>query len=180
MVVEPPPSRLMALMQSKALKIWANSAIVIPADCSVTFQGHGGSPAIQLSYDSPFIIKAKSALSDEWSKPAVMIAMGGSIPIVGDFQTYLGMESLLVGFGLSDDRIHSLILGYWHTIVTPPMVFARNMVEVKKEMEAKGISKPMVASLAGDVEVEEAAEYLYQKHGNHESISDRFRNDNQL
>ena len=36
------------------------------------------------------------------------------------------------------------------------------MVEVKKEMEAKGFEKPMVASLAGDVEVEEAAEYLYQ------------------
>jgi hypothetical protein len=46
--------------------------------------------------------------------------------------------------------------------VTPPMVFARNMVEVKREMEAKGLVKPMVASLAGDVEVEEAAEYLYQ------------------
>jgi hypothetical protein len=41
-----------------------------------------------------------------------------------------------------------------HTIVTPPMVFARNMVEVKKEMEAKGFVKPIVASLAGDVEVE--------------------------
>jgi acyl-CoA synthetase (NDP forming) len=67
-----------------------------------------------------------------------------------------------VKLGLSDDRIHSLILGYWHTIVTPPMVFARNMVEVKKEMEAKGFVKPIVASLAGDVEVEEAAEYLYQ------------------
>src|SRR5205085_1315647 len=43
-----------------------------------------------------------------------------------------------------------------------PMVFARNMVEVKKEMEAKGFVKPIVASLAGDVEVEEASEYLYQ------------------
>jgi len=79
----------------------------IPADCSVEFHGHGGSPAIQLSYDSPFLSKAKNALSDEWPKPAVMIAMGGSIPIVGDFQTYLGMESLLVGYGLDDDRIHS-------------------------------------------------------------------------
>ena len=67
-----------------------------------------------------------------------------------------------IRLGLEDDRIHSLILGYWHTIVTPPMVFARNMVEVKKEMEAKGFVKPIVASLAGDVEVEEAAEYLYQ------------------
>ena len=80
---------------------------------------------------------------------------GGEPPI-----TYVNTVKL----GLSDDRIHALILGYWHTIVTPPMVFARNMVEVKKEMDAKGFVKPMVASLAGDVEVEEAAEYLYQ-HG---------------
>ncbi|PKA43954.1 M20/M25/M40 family metallo-hydrolase [Rhizobium sullae] len=79
----------------------------IPADCSVEFHPHGGSPAIHLAYDSPVITRAKSALSDEWPKPAVVIGMGGSIPIVGDFQTMLGMESLLVGFGLSDDRIHS-------------------------------------------------------------------------
>lgn len=71
------------------------------------FHEHGGSPAIQLSYDSPLLAKAKTALSDEWPKPAVLIAMGGSIPIVGDFQNMLGMESLLVGFGLEDDRIHS-------------------------------------------------------------------------
>ena len=38
------------------------------------------------------------------------------------------------------------------------------MVEVVDEMQAKGIDKPIVASLAGDVEVEEAAEYLYE-HG---------------
>ncbi|WP_083590728.1 acetate--CoA ligase family protein [Aurantimonas sp. 22II-16-19i] len=66
-----------------------------------------------------------------------------------------------VKLGLEDERIHALILGYWHTIVTPPMVFAKLMVEVKEEMKAKGIEKPMVASLAGDVEVEAAAEYLY-------------------
>ena len=66
-----------------------------------------------------------------------------------------------VRLGLEDPRIHALILGYWHTIVTPPMVFAKIMVEVVEEMRAKGIDKPVVASLAGDVEVEEAAEYLY-------------------
>jgi acyl-CoA synthetase (NDP forming) len=44
------------------------------------------------------------------------------------------------------------------------MVFARLMAEVVEQMRAKGIVKPVVASLAGDVEVEEAAEYLYQ-HG---------------
>ncbi|HKH33897.1 MAG TPA: acetate--CoA ligase family protein [Beijerinckiaceae bacterium] len=69
-----------------------------------------------------------------------------------------------VKLGLEDDRIHALILGYWHTIVTPPMVFARLMVEVVEEMRAKGKVKPVVASLAGDVEVEEAAQYLYE-HG---------------
>ena len=79
----------------------------LPADCTASFHKHGGSPAIQLSYDSPIVTKAKSALSDEWNKPALTIAMGGSIPIVGDFQRLLGMESLLVGFGLEDDRIHS-------------------------------------------------------------------------
>jgi len=79
----------------------------LPADCTAEFEKHGGSPALQLSYDSPFISKAKQALSDEWPKPAVITAMGGSIPIVGDFKRFLGMESLLVGFGLDDDRIHS-------------------------------------------------------------------------
>jgi acetyl coenzyme A synthetase (ADP forming)-like protein len=69
-----------------------------------------------------------------------------------------------VRLGLEDDRIDALILGYWHTIVTPPMVFARLMVEVVEEMKAKGKVKPVVASLAGDVEVEEAAQYLYD-HG---------------
>jgi acetyl coenzyme A synthetase (ADP forming)-like protein len=67
-----------------------------------------------------------------------------------------------IKLGLEDDRIHALILGYWHTIVTPPMTFAKLVVEVKDEMKAKGIEKPIVASLAGDVQVEEAAEYLYQ------------------
>ncbi len=79
----------------------------IPADCTVSFHPHGGSPAIQLPYDSPLLNTARQALSAEWPKPAVMIGMGGSIPIVGDFQTMLDMPSLLVGFGLADDRIHS-------------------------------------------------------------------------
>jgi acetyl coenzyme A synthetase (ADP forming)-like protein len=69
-----------------------------------------------------------------------------------------------IALGLEDDRIHALILGYWHTIVTPPMVFAKMAAEVVQEYREKGISKPVVASLAGDVEVEEASQYLYE-HG---------------
>lgn len=69
-----------------------------------------------------------------------------------------------IRLGLEDPRIHAIILGYWHTIITPPMVFAELVIEVKEEMKARGIEKPIVASLAGDVQVEEAAEYLYE-HG---------------
>jgi len=69
-----------------------------------------------------------------------------------------------IRLGLSDPRIHALILGYWHTIITPPMVFANLVAEVVQEMKAQGITKPIVASLAGDVQVEQASEFLYD-HG---------------
>ena len=68
-----------------------------------------------------------------------------------------------IRLGLEDDRIHALILGYWHTIITPPMVFAKLVAEVVEELRAKGIDKPVVASLNGDVEVEQASEYLFDR-----------------
>ena len=68
-----------------------------------------------------------------------------------------------IRLGLEDDRVHSLILGYWHTIITPPMVFAELCARVVQEGRDKGIDKPIVASLVGDVEVEEASEYLYER-----------------
>jgi acetyl coenzyme A synthetase (ADP forming)-like protein len=69
-----------------------------------------------------------------------------------------------IALGLEDERIHALVLGYWHTIVTPPMTFAKVASEVVEEYRGRGIDKPIVASLAGDVEVEEASEYLFD-HG---------------
>ena len=89
-------------------------------------------------------------------------AAGNPVDITGGEPPLTYKNTVLLG--LSDERIHALILGYWHTIVTPPMVFAKIMVEARDEMRAKGIEKPMVASLAGDVQVEEAAQYLYE-HG---------------
>jgi len=89
-------------------------------------------------------------------------AAGNPIDITGGQPPKTYQET--VRLGLQDERIHALILGYWHTIITPPMVFARTMVEVIEEMRAKGIHKPIVASLAGDVEVEEASEFLFD-HG---------------
>ncbi|BBJ40003.1 CoA-binding protein [Streptomyces antimycoticus] len=68
-----------------------------------------------------------------------------------------------IRLGLEDPRIHSLVLGYWHTIVTPPMVFAELTARVVEEFRARGIAKPVVVSLAGDTEVEEACAYLFER-----------------
>ncbi|MFF9674503.1 acetate--CoA ligase family protein [Streptomyces eurythermus] len=68
-----------------------------------------------------------------------------------------------IRLGLADPRVHALVLGYWHTIVTPPMVFAELTARVVAEFRERGVEKPVVASLAGDVEVEEACRYLFER-----------------
>jgi acetylornithine deacetylase/succinyl-diaminopimelate desuccinylase-like protein len=79
----------------------------LPTDCSVEFENHACSPAIQLPFDNPVLAKACAVLQTEWGREAVTVGAGGSIPIVGDFKRVLGMDSLLVGFALDDDRVHS-------------------------------------------------------------------------
>lgn len=79
----------------------------LPADCQVEFASFAGSPAVQLSFDNPALNKARNALAEEWGKKALAVGAGGSIPIVDDFKRVLGMDSLLVGFALDDDRVHS-------------------------------------------------------------------------
>ncbi len=80
---------------------------LLPADCTVTFTGHGASPAAQMSTDHPAFEKARKALSDEWPNPAACIGCGGSIPIAGYFKDYLDMNAMLIGFAKDDDQIHS-------------------------------------------------------------------------
>lgn len=79
----------------------------IPADCKVEFQNHACSGALALPFDLPALVKARTALAEEWGKKAVTVGAGGSIPIVGDFKSVLGMDTLMVGFALDDDRVHS-------------------------------------------------------------------------
>ncbi|GIK80892.1 MAG: M20/M25/M40 family metallo-hydrolase [Pseudorhodoplanes sp.] len=79
----------------------------IPADCKVEFQNHACSGALQIPFDNPALVKARAALAQEWGKTAVTVGAGGSIPIVGDFKTVLGMDTIMVGFALDDDRVHS-------------------------------------------------------------------------
>ncbi len=79
----------------------------LPADCKVEFGNFGLAPPLQLSFDNPALNKARDVLGEEWGKKAVAVGAGGSIPIVADFKNVLGMDSLLVGFALDDDRVHS-------------------------------------------------------------------------
>jgi acetylornithine deacetylase/succinyl-diaminopimelate desuccinylase-like protein len=79
----------------------------LPADCKVEFANHACSPAMQVDYRNTALGKARAALAEEWGKKAVTVGAGGSIPIVGDFKNVLGMDTLMVGFALDDDRVHS-------------------------------------------------------------------------
>ncbi|WP_340108731.1 dipeptidase [Pikeienuella sp. HZG-20] len=81
---------------------------MLPSDCTIAFDTKdGGSGGIVMPTDDPRFEAARRALSDEWPNEAAFAGCGGSIPIVGHFQEILGMNSLLIGFGLDDDRIHS-------------------------------------------------------------------------
>ena len=80
----------------------------VPGDCKIGYIGaRDGSEAVLVDESLPFLAKAAAALEDEWGKPAPLLPLGGSIPIVLSFKRDLGMDSLMVGFGLDDDRIHS-------------------------------------------------------------------------
>lgn len=79
----------------------------IPADCSVTFTDHGGSPALTVPSDGSLLNGALAALTREWGKPAVITGDGGSIPVGGEFKRILGMDTLFIGFAQNDDRVHS-------------------------------------------------------------------------
>ena len=64
-------------------------------------------PAIMVNPDHPAIHVAASAFRDILGKETVFIRSGGSIPIVGDFAKHLGIPTILMGFGLPDDGLHS-------------------------------------------------------------------------
>ena len=79
----------------------------LPKDCRAELLGGQGSKGHRLRPEVAAVAGAAQALEAEWGRPAALIGMGGSIPIVTAFKEALGMDSLLVGFGLDDDRIHS-------------------------------------------------------------------------
>jgi acetylornithine deacetylase/succinyl-diaminopimelate desuccinylase-like protein len=79
----------------------------VPADCRVEFTEHGAGRATAFDTSGPAFRKTQAALSDEWGTDAVFIGSGGSIPVTTEIREKLGMDVVMAGFGLSDDRIHS-------------------------------------------------------------------------
>jgi acetylornithine deacetylase/succinyl-diaminopimelate desuccinylase-like protein len=79
----------------------------LPAGATAEFEGGHGSPGVEVNADSPWVRAAQAALGEEYGKPAVLIGCGGSIPVVVSLKKVLGIDTLLMGFGLDDDQIHS-------------------------------------------------------------------------
>ncbi len=79
----------------------------LPAGVRLTVHRGHGAPGMMASIDSPYVEAAKQAIEAAFGTPPVMIREGGSIPIVAKFQSTLGADCLLLGWGLNDDAAHS-------------------------------------------------------------------------
>lgn len=79
----------------------------MPADCRAVFHWGEGARAFLVPPESPDLGRAAAALEAEWGIAPVTIGSGGSIPVVGQFRDRLGVDTLLIGFALDDDRVHS-------------------------------------------------------------------------
>jgi acetylornithine deacetylase/succinyl-diaminopimelate desuccinylase-like protein len=66
-----------------------------------------GGPAVMVDPAHPAIEVAAKAFADVLGRPTVFTRSGGSIPIVGDFKRHLNIPTILMGFGLPDDGLHS-------------------------------------------------------------------------
>jgi acetylornithine deacetylase/succinyl-diaminopimelate desuccinylase-like protein len=79
----------------------------LPPDFSYELQEFGLSPAIRVPTDSPYLSAARRAAAAVFGREPVLIGCGGSIPVVGSMKRLLGLDTILIGFGLDDDRVHS-------------------------------------------------------------------------
>lgn len=78
-----------------------------PAGVHTDVRVLSAAPAVVVNPDHPAIRVAARAFSEMLGRPTVFIRSGGSIPIVGEFARHLGIPTVLMGFGLPDDGLHS-------------------------------------------------------------------------
>jgi succinyl-diaminopimelate desuccinylase len=78
-----------------------------PPGIEMELTAHHGAPGVVVSLDSPYMAAAARAIERGFGKPPVYIREGGSIPVVSTFKDKLGVDTLLLGWGLNDDNTHS-------------------------------------------------------------------------
>ena len=78
-----------------------------PADLQVEIEGFSMAPGFEVAAGNPWVDLARKVLAEEYHRPAVLIGSGGSIPVVESLRRILGLNTLLMGFGLNDDQVHS-------------------------------------------------------------------------
>ena len=78
-----------------------------PAGCRWEFEDHGGGAPATCATDSAPLQAAARAIEAGCGVPPAMIKSGGSIPVAGLLKETLGLETIFMGFGLEDDRVHS-------------------------------------------------------------------------
>ena len=77
-----------------------------PPGIRYQLKDHHGAPGVVVPLDSPYISAASKAIEQGFGTPPVFIREGGSIPIVTVFKEQLGVDTLLLGWGLDDDNTH--------------------------------------------------------------------------
>jgi acetylornithine deacetylase/succinyl-diaminopimelate desuccinylase-like protein len=94
------PAKILALF-----KAWL--AARTPPGARIDVEMFSSAPGFEVAADSQWVRTARQILADEYGREAVLIGSGGSIPVVESFRRILGLDTLLMGFGLADDQVHS-------------------------------------------------------------------------
>lgn len=94
------PAKLKAALQAMLEKL-------VPPGIKMELIGYHGAPGVVVPLESPYMAAAVRAVEHGFGRKPVFIREGGSIPVVSTFHDLLGVDTLLLGWGLNDDNTHS-------------------------------------------------------------------------
>jgi acetylornithine deacetylase/succinyl-diaminopimelate desuccinylase-like protein len=80
---------------------------ITPKGITASVRVLSSAPASVVSTESRWIAAAAEAMEQVFKKKTIFMRSGGSIPVVGQFQKYLHIPSVMMGFGLPDDNLHA-------------------------------------------------------------------------
>ncbi|RYE09649.1 MAG: M20 family dipeptidase [Hyphomicrobiales bacterium] len=82
-------------------------AAATPADVEVKIDYFGGTPAVRVPHDDRYVMAARRALKRVFARDAGLKGGGGTLPLISDFKAELGLDCILMGFGMPDDLVHA-------------------------------------------------------------------------